>query len=424
MAQCDMTFEIDNSSKMYPLAATKKKQTVYKIVLIMKENVDRTCLQTAVNEVIFRYPNIAVSMEKSFFRHYLKRNRREVKIFDLESKLYSYINEKDTNGYRFKISCLRNLIQIEIFHILTDGEGAMNFAKSVLMRYQELRGNEIGEVEAVKNWRDIPTESEKEDGYVQNSKLVKLKNMKLSQFGGTVPFRIKGTLINDGFLVETGIIDASTLVKEVKSKNVTVTAYLAGLLAYSIKQTSQNTRNVVMMIPVNLRSYYKSETLRNFVSFVDIVFDDKKCQSAEEYIQCASEQLKIKTAPEKIESMVSMSYTLMNLKFVRFVPRFIKSFVVKLWNKITKARQTTVFTNLGRLAIPEQLGIEDVVINMNASKHSPYNVAAVTVDGKLSITFTRVIKENDVAQKFFDEIRKISPDFKVFTRDEMIDGKF
>ena len=417
-------FDIDYSTKMYPLAATKENQTVYKVVLVMDEKVDPELLEEAVNRTLPRYPHIGVTLEKNFYKYFLKHNDNRVHIFPMEEKLYPYLDETKNDGFRFKVSCKDNLIQIEVFHILTDGSGIMSFAKSVLLCYQYLMGKEIEPNDLVKDWREPPTESELEDGYVSNCNKVKFKDMKLSQFGGARPFRIKGTPSKEGFLIKTGIIDSKEIIKCAKERHVTVTAFLAGVLAYSIKQTREDKRSVVMMIPVNLRSYFKTETTRNFVSFVDIVFNAKKLKTIEDYIQEASIQLQDKTQVKKVMSMVHMSYTLMTLKIIKYVPLFIKRWVVKAWNVITHGRQSIVFTNLGKLDYTKELGINNIVVNMNAAKNTPVNVAVLSVGNNMSITFTRVIEQDTISESFFNILKEMVGDFTLFSRKDMFNGNY
>lgn len=59
------------------------------------------------------------------------------------------------------------------------------------------------------------------------------------------------------------------------------------------------------MVPVNLRSLYPSRTMRNFVTFVRIIFLPSSCKSVEDCAKEAYRQLKIETAKDKLDAFIS-----------------------------------------------------------------------------------------------------------------------
>lgn len=100
-------------------------------------------------------------------------------------------------------------------------------------------------------------------------------------------------------------------------------------MAFAVEKATCGKKPIVMMVPVNLRKMFPSRTLRNFVNFVRIVFEPKKCTTLGDYVAEAAAQLKEKATKEEME------------KFFATTVRTEKSLVLNaapLWFKIFMAR--------------------------------------------------------------------------------------
>lgn len=290
-SQKKLRFELDHSAKFYPIMSTKKAQSLFRISAIMTEEVDKDKLQIALNDVLPRFEAYRVRLKKGYAWHFFEYNDAPCKVF-AEETLLKPINPADTNGYWFRVSALGNKIVLEIFHALADGNGALAFLKSIVKRYREVLGVNV-EDEGVIDWQSQPHQEEIEDSFEKNYKPISLGQMNLKALAGKVPHRIKGTLSKDGYAVSEGVAEAQDVLKKAKEIGVSFTAYIAGVLAYSIEKTCKNKLPIAVMIPVNLRALYPSKTMRNFVTFVRIILAPNECKSIEECAKETQRQLKI-----------------------------------------------------------------------------------------------------------------------------------
>ena len=279
-----LRFQLDHSAKFYPIMSTKKAQSLFRISALMKEDVDRDKLQIALNEVLPRFEAYSVRLKKGYAWHFFEHNDAPCKVFD-EGALLTPINPDETNGYWFRVSAAQNKIILEIFHALADGNGALAFLKSIVKRYREVCGFAV-EDEGVIDWQSEPVSEEIEDGFEKNYKPIPLGQMNLKALAGKVPHRIKGTLSKDGYEVSEGVVKAGDVLKRAKEIGVSFTAYVAGVLAFSIEKTCANKVPIAVMIPVNLRALYPSKTMRNFVTFVRIILAPSEFKSID---ACAKE---------------------------------------------------------------------------------------------------------------------------------------
>lgn len=406
-------YEFDNSAKFYPIIATKKAQSLYCMGAVLKEEIDAELLHRAVNEVMKRFPSLAVSVEKDFFWYYLKQNDRDVKVFPIEGRMLRPIDPKETNGYWFRVSYAGNHMKIDMFHGLTDGTGTMRFLKAILMRYQELKGVVFDNKADIMDWRDRPSEEETEDGFVRYYKPIGFGDIDLKDIKGGVPLRILGTPVDDGYLTTLCRADANEIRLLAKRTGVSFTAYIAGVLAYTISRMSDKKKPIVMMIPVNLRTIFPSATMRNFVTFVRLVIRKKDCETPETCAREAYRQLVEKSSKKKMEEFVSTTVRAQSNIVLRVLPLFLKSFFVKVGRSILKSRQTIIFSNLGIIPVPEQLNLDRFIFQMNVSRFNPQNIGAVTIDGKVTFAFTRAIKETDLIDAFFENLGKLGVNLEI-----------
>lgn len=399
-----MRFEIDHSAKFYPIMSTKKAQSLFRISAIMNETVDKDKLQIALNDVLPRFEAYKVRLKKGYAWHFFEYNDAPCKVF-AEETLLKPINPDETNGYWFRVSALGNKIVLEIFHALADGNGALAFLKSIVKRYRELLGVEVDD-EGTIDWQSQPHQEETEDGFEKNYKPISLGQMNLKALAGKVPHRIKGTLSKDGYEVSEGVADSADILKKAKEIGVSFTAYIAGVLAFSIEKTCKNKVPIAVMIPVNLRALYPSKTMRNFVTFVRVIFAPSSFESVEACAIEAQRQIKVLTAKDKLDAFISTTVKAQRNWILKVVPLFLKTAILRLGRLFMRSRQTIIFSNLGNVVSPQSMGVERYVLNMNVSKNNTQNLGAITTNGKTTLAFTRAIKETSLPREFFAELEK------------------
>ncbi len=399
-----MRFEIDHSAKFYPIMSTKKAQSLFRIYAIMNETVDKDKLQIALNDVLPRFEAYKVRLKKGYAWHFFEYNDAPCKVF-AEETLLKPINPDDTNGYWFRVSALGNKIVLEIFHALADGNGALAFLKSIVKRYRELLGVEVDD-EGTIDWQSQPHQEESEDSFEKNYKPISFGQMNLKALAGKVPHRIKGTLSKDGYEVSEGVADSADILKKAKEIGVSFTAYIAGVLAFSIEKTCKNKVPIAVMIPVNLRALYPSKTMRNFVTFVRVIFAPSSFESVEACAIEAQRQIKVLTAKDKLDAFISTTVKAQRNWILKVVPLFLKTAILRLGRLFMRSRQTIIFSNLGNVVSPQSMGVERYVLNMNVSKNNTQNLGAITTNGKTTLAFTRAIKETSLPREFFAELEK------------------
>lgn len=214
--------------------STKKAQSLFCISADMFDVVQKDVLEHALNDVLERFPAYKVRLKKGWAWHFFEQNDAPARVFANEDVLKP-INPDDTNGYWFRVSAIDKRIQLEMFHALADGNGALAFLKSIVKRYRELLGFDVVD-DGVIDWQSVGCEEELEDSFEKNYKPISLGQMNLKALAGKVPHRIEGTLNKGSYQKSAGQAQASEIIAKAKELGVSYTAYITGVLAYAIEK--------------------------------------------------------------------------------------------------------------------------------------------------------------------------------------------
>ncbi len=401
-----LRFLLDNSSRWYPMYATKKVQSLFCLGVKVKDDVDKGVLERALNDVITRFPAYKVTMKAGFAWHYLEEIDAHLDVYEYDNSVLETIDTKKTNGYWIKVYYDKNTILLKMFHGLCDGHGAMGFFKCLLARYFTLRGVDF-DSSGIIDWQGEPNDEELEDGFDRYYKPIPLSQMDLKGMAGGEPYRFDDFTKTDDFVSTNAYASCKNILQKAKEMGATFTSYVAGVLAYSIEQVCHNKKPSVIMIPVNLRNFFPTKSMRNFVTFVRVVIEPNKFATVEEFIKEAQRQVKEKVVKDNLEGIISTTAKAQNNPFLKIVPIFLKSFFLRLGRVFMRSRQTMIFTNLGQLNMPKGFGVKDFVFHMNTSKNNPINLGVLTQEDTVMFAFTRAVKESCLQDAFVANLEKL-----------------
>ena len=69
---------LDNSAKIFPMSTGKKYSTVFRLSVVLKEDVQPDILQKAVEEALEKYQSFKVRLKAGFFWYYLEQNNKKL----------------------------------------------------------------------------------------------------------------------------------------------------------------------------------------------------------------------------------------------------------------------------------------------------------------------------------------------------------
>ena len=129
--------------------------------------------------------------------------------------------------------------------------------------------------------------------------------------------------------------------------------------------------------------------------------------------------MKEKINEEKMKNFIYENTKLENNIFAKFIPLFIKNFMINLvFKHIEDKTKTMTISNFGNIVLSYEM--KDYISHFEAvlypTIHSPLNCGVCSFDDKLSITFERTIIETDIIKYFFKYISNIS-EIEIYSND-------
>ena len=126
--------KLDNTAKIFSLD-DKKNTSMFRYSVLLKKNVDPSVLQKALNKTINDCPSYKMKMGAGLFWNYLELNEKNIIIQEENQIPCEHINLKKNNDYLFKVTYYKNKINLDVFHVLTDGVGASVLLKALIYNY-------------------------------------------------------------------------------------------------------------------------------------------------------------------------------------------------------------------------------------------------------------------------------------------------
>lgn len=409
--------KIDNAGLIYPSASSETWNNVFRISAYLKEEINPEVLQQALNIVIVRYPHLNVSIRRGFFWYYFQSIEKKPKVE--EEKSYPCRRmELNTKQHLFRVLYFKNKVSFETFHSLTDGNGAICFLNTLLGCYFNLLGKTITEKDLIINYKDKPTAEEIEDSF----KRVADKSGKATRRVKKA-YQVYGTPEPNGKLnVITLTLDAENLHQIAKKHNATITQFLVAVYAKAILNyqqfTIQKGRPVVISVPINLRKYYETKTLRNFSSWIDVEYNSKESQSdLLALIELTKNQMASVTK-EYLQKNINANVSAEKNIFVRIMPLLLKKIALQISYKLFGENSyTTVLTNIGKISAPKEF--ENLVDRYECllckSIINGINIGVASFKNKMTITFTSCIKEHLIERDFCKILKDFGLDINVNT---------
>ena len=399
---------LDNSAKIFPISGGKKYSTVFRLSVILKENIQPEILKQAVQITLKKYKSFQVRMKSGFFWNYFEHNPKEPIIEEEKDYPCKYINPKTNNNYLFKVTYFEKKINIDIFHSLTDGNSGTTFFREIIYTYLELCHPDILKKEE-RHIRKIE-EYNTEDSYMKNYD----KKAK-SNASSKKAYILKGRKIKLGAISTIHqLIDLEVLKKEAKKNNSTITQYITAVLIWSIYQENylkaKGKKPIKVCIPVNLKKYFASKTMSNFFSYITVEAEMKKdnLNTFDKILEFVKKDFAKKLVEEEIIKTMSANVKIGNNPFVRVIPLAVKKTLVRLSYIEIRKYTTITYSNIGRIGIIGKYKdyIEYFVMLIAPEPVEKIKCSSCTFENTMTMTFTSILDDNSIEKRFYQFLKE------------------
>ena len=411
--------KLDNAAKIFPSIASAEDPETFRLSCELREEVEPEALRRALDRALEEFPQFTDTVRRGIFWYYLESSglRPEVKEESVPPLAPLFT---DAGGLLFSVRYYRNRISLEMFHALTDGTGAFIFFKNMVGNYLAEVHPDLFDPSDVET-PDITRREQTADGFTENFREGVGSPLNFEFLGDRGKqkrvYRFSEPKMPDlRQRVTEGWVSAEKIHEKAKSVGVTVTEYVCAELILAIRDTmapADRKKAVAVAVPVNLRRFFDSETMRNFFGIIQITYDfasgsDDLAEVAASVKRSFEEELTQENMEQKIASQVKME----RHPIVRICPLFVKDFIMRTLQGVSMKRRTITLSNVGRISMAEPFAsfIERFdVFNSSSSRQ----LCMCSFGDRMTLTFSTVFSENEVERAFFRRLAKVDEDIVV-----------
>lgn len=401
-------YKLDLSAIVYPTLQRRDFSSVYRLSVVLKEEIQPEVLQKALDMTLPRFPTYKAAIRKGLFWRYLEPNNRPGPFVQEDVKNPCQpMHFKANNRYLVRVYYFHNRIALEAHHSLGDGTGGMCVLQTLTATYLRLLGHtEIENGGFVLDIDEKPDAEELEDAYMRYAN-AKVCPPRLEEKA----YRVRGTAEPFYTLnIIDGIMSVSQVMAVAKKYGATITEYLNAVLLYALlkKQMEEKPRRlkpVKIAMPVNLRRFFPSITLRNFISMIYPGIDPRLGDyTFEEIVLQVHNYMRYYINEKLLRGDITTNAATQRNPVIRVVPLFVKDFVVRLfYTKVQDRNSSAGLTNMGALKVPE--GMKPYIDRFDIYMGQPFsrrtNCAVISFEDTLTVNFASSIEEADVERYFF-----------------------
>ncbi len=408
-------YKLDNAAKIYPILTSERFTYVFRVSAILYEEVNPDLLLRAIKDARKRFTSYFVKIKRGLFWYYFEENLSDPFLDEESPYVCKKLDDAFNHHYQFQFLYYHNRISLEINHVLTDGGGAIKFLTSIIYRYLELKGKQLKSDENILLIHDKLNPLELEDGYETHATKTGINPPKVPK----AYIYKKKSFKKYGSGVINSFIDTSKFISIVKKKDTKITQYIVALLIYSIIINGNKSRlrkhPVNVCVPVNLRSVFESQSLKNFSLYFHVSYKMKsETPDFDDILKKVKKDFEHENTKEKIQSKIDTIYSIQQKFLVRLIPLPIKWIIFKLGYYMFGRKPTTVtFSNFGKVQIPKSMEEHVKSFSFYMGSGQKHAIAMNSYKDKSSIVFSRAIINTDLEKTFFNYLAKEGLDIEI-----------
>ena len=266
----------DSYGKIFLYCTPNDCACVPRHTIQLSEPVRPDVLLEAVKVSLLRFPHMMLGIEATDtqLRYRLNVEDPVVLPFDGLWKRYT-IGSEDTHGYLFLVGYQDDKIYMEYQHSTSDGRGFEEFIRCVLFNYLKLCGKPVENDGSVRGLDSVYTIAESEDGFI---KLRKARQSADNHYPDVPALHLPefdGMEDSNEWTAEI-TIPFPRLHKFVKANEISPLTLLMAAICHAVYRTyyvgTDRKDAIVAEVPMDLRTYIKSPTVRFFVALLDLPF--------------------------------------------------------------------------------------------------------------------------------------------------------
>lgn len=406
---------LDNTAKIFPPNTTGQDSKVFRYACELKEPVEPALLQTALDRTMEQFPLFGSVLKRGLFWYYLEESGSRALVCPETLPPCAPLFSANRRGLLFRVLYYGKRISLEVYHVLADGTGALPFLCTLvscylLERYPEELAQNISQPHYhASQW------VERDDTFWKYYEKPAMSRPEKEENA----YRLRGARNAGGRLgVVEGLMPLGDLLKYARERDATLTELMTAvlLLAFHDGMTKrESARPVVIMVPVNLRGYFPTESTRNFFATINVGYDFGRGQdSLEAVLGHVKEEFREKLSKEQFRKRMNQLYALEDSLLMRLVPLVVKNVILRVASLISERKVTATLSNVGKISMPA--GMEKY-IELFSAFTSPHmiQVSVCSFENHYVVSFAGPFCSHEVERAFFGRLKQLGIDVTVTT---------
>jgi hypothetical protein len=417
-------YRLDNAALMYSAIQRNTYSAVFRFSAVMTEQVNPEALQRAIERTMPRFPTFRVKMKRGLFWYYFEPNDGPGPFLKQDMCNFCQpMRAKEDNDWLIRFFYYEKRISFECFHALADGAGALTLFRTLLAVYLRELGVPIPEGAGICDINLPATEGEQEDAYQKYAGDVTVR-------GGFPKKGYPASGTPEPFYtlnVTMGLVPMDELRAKAKGYKVSVTEYLASALIFTLverqkRENFQKKYPVALTIPINLRSWFPSSTLRNFILTVAPTVDPNLGDyTFEEIVSQVHHYMRLNINQKQLQAKLSGNVHFQRNPLLQIIPCQLKDPIMAFSYWLAGVYPfSATYTNPGAFQVPPEM--QPHIQRMEVILGQPYgnkvNCASISYGNIMEITVAGNIKERDIERELFRFLVKQGLHVKVISNRE------
>lgn len=403
---------LDNAAKLFSAASSPKDTRVFRFYCELKEEVKEEILQEALNQTIQKYPVFLSVMRKGLFWHYLEKSELRPVVREEYKEPCSSLYVRDKKTLLFEVTYYKKRINFEVFHALTDGTGATEFLRELVKNYLYLIHEEDLEPVELSN-QYLTVKDQEDDSFSRyydpdfpRKKKKKIRAVQIKKGG-------KG-------YEELQINEASMSVKELlgiaREKKVSMSVLLTAAFICAIHEEMsrmQEKKPVILMVPVNLRKIFPSDSMLNFFGYIEPGYQlGGGKDSFEDVLEAVKLYFQENLSKEHMAGRMNELIAIEKHKILKWAPLELKNRCIRAGAKMAEQEVTAVLSNMSVVKMPEDYAqyIEKFGVYTSTNRTE---LCICSFQDTLSLGFTSRYDSTNIQRNFYRILKELGASVKV-----------
>ena len=395
--------KLDNVAKIFPPTTSQSDPKVFRFACELKEMVISNLLQKAAEETLKLFPYFSSTLKRGIFWYYLEQSNLVPIVKEEDLPICSRLYDRNKKTLLFRITYYKKRINMEVYHALSDGMGALQFFKVLVGKYLSFAHKELENVLVDYDTTLMEMVADSFDRYYEKPQITKKKLVRA--------WKMKGATFSfERLKVIEGVLSVSELKKIVKRYHTTITTFLLTVYLQSmiaVSSPKDRKRPFTIHIPVNLRTHFASTSTKNFFGIITVAYSYRKEDTFEDILSLVDKTLKEELTTDRLSIRMNQMSSLEKNLLIRSAPLFLKDLGLKFGTYLTDLETSTSFSNLGIITMPKEM-IPYIRLFDAFNSTNKMIICCCSFEDQFVISFTSRFVNSNIQKHFFRVLTEYS----------------